>query len=175
MIYVTHDQVEAMTLADRIVVMRAGRIEQQGAPEALYSDPDNLFVAGFLGTPRMNLLPARVTKWDGAWAMTKVPALGFDALPVRLRDPGQEPLQEVVLGLRPEAFRPQGSEGNTVRLVAEVVENLGASRYLYTEGARGAAVVAEVPRGSALRPGEAIDLTVPPESGFLFAPEGRRL
>ncbi len=175
MIYVTHDQVEAMTLADRIVVMRAGRIEQQGAPEALYTDPDNLFVAGFLGTPRMNLLPARVTGREGAWALTEVPALSLTALPVRLRDLGREPPSEVVLGLRPEAFRPQGSEGGPVRLVAEVVENLGASRYLYTEGARGAAVVAEVPRGSALRPGEAIDLVVPAEAGFLFAPEGPRV
>ena len=59
MVYVTHDQVEAMTLADKIVVLRAGRIEQQGTPIELYDNPDNIFVAGFIGSPRMNFLPAR--------------------------------------------------------------------------------------------------------------------
>src|SRR5687768_5985865 len=65
MIYVTHDQVEAMTLADKIVVLRDGRIEQQGTPISLYDDPDNVFVAGFIGSPRMNLLAATVTVTDG--------------------------------------------------------------------------------------------------------------
>ena len=175
MIYVTHDQVEAMTLAERIVVMRAGRIEQQGSPEGLYADPDNVFVAGFLGTPRMNLLPARITGRDGALALVEVPALSLNDLAVRLRNPGQEPPREAVLGLRPEAFRSEGLKGHRVQLVAEVVENLGASRYLYTEAVRAGAVVAEVPRGQALRPGGAVDLTVPPDACMLFAPEGARL
>ena len=68
MIYVTHDQVEAMTLADKIVVLRDGRIEQQGTPISLYDDPDNIFVAGFIGSPRMNLLAATVTAVDGKQA-----------------------------------------------------------------------------------------------------------
>ena len=67
MVYVTHDQVEAMTLADRIVVLRAGLIEQQGTPIELYDDPDNVFVAGFIGSPRMNLLAAASSSLDGQW------------------------------------------------------------------------------------------------------------
>ena len=66
MVYVTHDQVEAMTLADKIVVLRAGRVEQQGTPISLYDDPDNVFVAGFIGSPRMNLLDATVEAADAA-------------------------------------------------------------------------------------------------------------
>ena len=88
MIHVTHDQLEAMTLADRIVVMNKGRVEQQGAPDALYSDPDSLFVAGFLGSPRMNFLKGRVTGREGDRALVEVPALGLEGLPVRLRVAG---------------------------------------------------------------------------------------
>jgi lactose/L-arabinose transport system ATP-binding protein len=65
MIYVTHDQVEAMTLADKIVVLRAGKVEQVGSPLKLYDDPDNAFVAGFIGSPRMNFLPAVVESSEG--------------------------------------------------------------------------------------------------------------
>jgi ABC-type sugar transport system ATPase subunit len=175
MIYVTHDQVEAMTLASRIVVLRAGRIEQQGAPEALYADPDNLFVAGFLGTPRMNLLSARVTGREGGGALVEAPALGLRSFRVRLRDPSREPPAEVVLGLRPESFRPPTEGGERVRLVADVVENLGASRFLYSSGARVGAVVAEIPRSLPLRPGEPLDLAVAPDAALLFAREGPRL
>jgi ABC-type sugar transport system ATPase subunit len=78
MIHVTHDQLEAMTLADRIVVMNRGRVEQEGSPEALYADPDSLFVAGFLGSPRMNLLPGRITGREGDRALVDVPALELD-------------------------------------------------------------------------------------------------
>jgi multiple sugar transport system ATP-binding protein len=79
MIYVTHDQTEAMTLADRIVVMRDGRIEQAGAPMTLYNDPDNLFVAGFLGAPSMNFLPAGRMGVAGATAGIRPEHLGFAA------------------------------------------------------------------------------------------------
>jgi ABC-type sugar transport system ATPase subunit len=175
MIYVTHDQVEAMTLASRIVVLRAGRIEQQGAPDALYADPDNLFVAGFLGTPRMNLLPARVTGRDGNRALVDVPALDLRALRVPLRDASRDPPAEVVLGLRPESFRPLGEGGVRVRLRADVIENLGASRFLYTAGSRAHAVVAEIPRNHPFRSGETVELSVSPDAALLFTPAGPRL
>src|SRR6188768_4142296 len=86
MVYVTHDQVEAMTLADKIVVLRAGRIEQIGTPLELYSDPDNIFVAGFIGSPRMNFLAATVTATDGATATLQPD--DFDGSPLVVRTRG---------------------------------------------------------------------------------------
>jgi multiple sugar transport system ATP-binding protein len=175
MIHVTHDQVEAMTLASRIVVLRAGRIEQEGAPEALYADPDNLFVAGFLGSPRMNQLPARVVGRAGAMVRVAVPALGGAEVTARLRDPAAVLPEALVLGLRPEAFAPADAPGTPVTLAAEVVETTGHVSHLYTDSHRAEAVVAELPRGMRARPGETVALSIPEGAGLLFAPEGRRL
>src|SRR3954471_4680851 len=98
MIYVTHDQVEAMTLADRIVVLRAGRIEQVGTPLEVYNHPANLFVAGFIGSPRMNLLPARVHASGQL-------VLGNDARPISVPSTGTAATgSTVTLGSRPEHF-----------------------------------------------------------------------
>ena len=129
MIHVTHDQVEAMTLADRIVVMNHGRIQQQGEPGLLYTDPDSIFVAGFLGAPKINLLPCRVVEKNGDHAAVDVPALGLSKFGVRLRDPGQSMPDEAILGLRPEDFSTDGDA--SLQLRAEVIENMGAARYLY--------------------------------------------
>jgi lactose/L-arabinose transport system ATP-binding protein len=173
MIHVTHDQLEAMTLADRIVVMNRGRVEQQGAPDALYADPDSLFVAGFLGSPRMNFLPGRVTGREGDCALVDVGALGLVGLPVRLRAPERAVGAEVVVGIRPEHLSEGGSV--PVRLVAQVVENTGAASYLYTDTTRASAIVAEVPRGRRVAAGEAVDLGLAPEACLLFDPGGPRL
>ncbi len=132
MIYVTHDQVEAMTLADRIVVLREGRIEQAGAPMDLYRDPDNRFVAGFIGSPAMNFLAGTVA--DGG---VEVPALEAAVRPpVRLPPPGAA----VSLGLRPEhlAIDPAGA---THRV--ELTEALGGVSYAYLVSATGERVIVE--------------------------------
>ncbi len=102
-IYVTHDQVEAMTLADKIVVLRDGRIEQVGAPLKLYDDPDNLFVAGFIGSPRMNFVKARV-QGDRLSCPTSRP----DAPPSASLDPPRRRCGPD-RGLRPDAFRKGGT------------------------------------------------------------------
>jgi ABC-type sugar transport system ATPase subunit len=173
MIHVTHDQLEAMTLADRIVVMNRGRVEQQGAPDALYADPDSLFVAGFLGSPRMNFLKGRVTGREGDRALVDIAALGLSGLPVRLRSPERAIGAEVVVGVRPEHLAEGG--GVPVRLVAQVVENTGAASYLYTDTMRAAAIVAEVPRGRRVTAGEAVALSLDPDACLLFDPAGPRL
>ena len=132
MIYVTHDQVEAMTLADRIVVLREGRIEQAGAPMDLYRDPDNRFVAGFIGSPAMNFLAGTVA--DGG---VETPALEATVRPgVRLPPPGTA----VSLGLRPEhlAIDPAGA---THRV--ELTEALGGVSYAYLVSATGERVIVE--------------------------------
>ena len=122
-IYVTHDQTEAMTMADRIVVMNAGRIEQIGTPLQLYNHPENLFVAEFIGAPQMNIFSGAVSVLDGQASLTHTHAtlpLPEYLLP---RDG-----QFVALGIRPEHFRidPAG----TIKAQVEVVEPLGNETHL---------------------------------------------
>jgi multiple sugar transport system ATP-binding protein len=125
MIYVTHDQVEAMTLADRIVVLRAGRIEQIGTPLDLYNDPANLFVAGFIGSPRMNLLPGRVI---GPGQV----AVGSEAQTILVPSAGAASVgSEVTLGARPEHIDVVGESQADLVITVDLVEQLGGETYLY--------------------------------------------
>ncbi|SEF83370.1 ABC transporter ATP-binding protein [Bosea lathyri] len=125
MIYVTHDQVEAMTLADRIVVLQGGRIEQIGTPLDLYNAPDNLFVAGFIGSPRMNLLPARISG-PGTVAVGEDGQVVETGIVAPLK-----PGATVTLGIRPEhiALAKNGEAGLTMTI--DLVERLGGESYLY--------------------------------------------
>jgi multiple sugar transport system ATP-binding protein len=134
-IYVTHDQVEAMTLADRIVCLEGGRISQQGAPDDLYTRPVNIFVGGFIGSPPMNFLNARLAN-DG-----EVAALLPDGqrlpLPGRLRAAALSRIgTEVIVGLRPEHFS-EGGAGNselpTLRVDVSLVEPLGADTLVHAK------------------------------------------
>jgi multiple sugar transport system ATP-binding protein len=119
-IYVTHDQVEAMTMGDRIAVLRDGLLQQVAAPREIYEQPANMYVAGFIGSPKMNFVPVTV---EGQTAK----ASGFDVqLP---RAPG---ITKGVLGLRPEDLSEDTREGNTaIDMAIEVVEVLGSDQYLY--------------------------------------------
>ncbi|PPB80823.1 multiple sugar transport system ATP-binding protein [Albidovulum inexpectatum] len=128
-IYVTHDQVEAMTLADRIVVMNGGRIEQIGTPMELFTNPANLFVAGFIGSPPMNQLRGRVVRdADG-------PAVMIRDIRVRLpRDVSVEDSQEVLLGVRPEhVLLAARSNATPVPISLDLVEPLGSEALLHAE------------------------------------------
>ena len=132
MIYVTHDQVEAMTLADKIVVLRSGRIEQVGAPLELYRDPDNKFVAGFIGSPAMNFLKGTVE--DG-----KVAVPGLQAsVPVEVMLPHDG--TAVVIGLRPEHLVIDPT-GDTHRI--ELTEALGGVSYAYLSCESGERIIVE--------------------------------
>ncbi|WP_114946068.1 ABC transporter ATP-binding protein [Microvirga calopogonii] len=125
MIYVTHDQVEAMTLADRIVVLRAGRIEQVGTPLEVYNHPANLFVAGFIGSPRMNLLPARVM---GSGQVT----IGNDTRSIPLPSTGQTASgASITLGARPEHIDVIDETQADLIITVNLVEQLGGETYLY--------------------------------------------
>jgi multiple sugar transport system ATP-binding protein len=122
-VYVTHDQVEAMTMGDRVAVLKDGVLQQVDTPLNLYDHPANLFVAGFIGSPAMNLLHARVTE-QGAnvgTAVLPVPLTASD----RASHPGP-----VTIGVRPEAFRLT-EEGSGVPVTVSVVEELGADAFLY--------------------------------------------
>ncbi|MFN3973136.1 MAG: ABC transporter ATP-binding protein [Gemmobacter sp.] len=144
MIYVTHDQVEAMTLGDRIVVMKEGVIQQQGTPETLFKAPVNQFVAGFIGSPTMNFLPGRVTGEGGA---LRIEGEGF-ALPLPPRFAPRIKAPEVTLGIRPSSFlAPTDGPGIDLRVV--VTEYLGAQSVVV---ARCGAVEVLVERSSAQIP-----------------------
>jgi lactose/L-arabinose transport system ATP-binding protein len=163
-VYVTHDQTEAMTLADRIVVLRAGKVEQIGTPVALYDDPDNEFVAGFIGSPRMNFLEGTVM--DQSIAVCGIvlpkPALS-SALAVGAK---------VRIGIRPEQL--DESQGISVEVKADVVEHLGSTTYVHAQLSTGETVVAEKRRSGA-KPGDVLTLTFDPAHLRYFATDGLRL
>jgi multiple sugar transport system ATP-binding protein len=151
-IYVTHDQVEAMTMADRIVVMHDGVVEQIGTPLELYDSPANLFVAGFIGSPAMNFIGGRLRRMNGAvW----VEAPDGTRLPARPDAPGADG-QEVIYGFRPEHMTlANGADGVAAKVT--VVEPTGADTYVYAEiaGAQACAIFSE---RHAFAPGETIRL-----------------
>jgi len=131
-LYVTHDQTEAMTLGDRVVVMRGGVVQQAGSQAFLYAHPANLFVAGFIGSPSMNFFPGQV-KGDG----TVVTALGEARLPDRLRQAlnGATGGREVIIGIRPEHFEEASLAGDkpgaTFDAPIDIVEAMGSDVYAY--------------------------------------------
>ena len=147
MIYVTHDQVEAMTLADKIVVLRAGYIEQVGAPLELYRDPDNKFVAGFIGSPAMNFLSGTVVEGG-----VDVPGLGRTvavdaALPA--------PRAKVIVGIRPEHINVIPGSGT---LKAELSEALGGVSYLHLDCPSGERIIVEERGDDRASEGDTVDI-----------------
>jgi len=163
MIYVTHDQTEAMTLADKIVVLRDGRIEQAGAPLDLYDDPDNAFVGGFIGSPRMNFL-------DGVAeaGAVRLPGLGDMVIPTGATLPAG-PLS---VGVRPEHLGL--GEGNAVRV--DLIEHLGGVSHVHLVTGDGQRLVAEARDMRGGRVGAMAGLVIDPARAFFFdAATGLRL
>ncbi|QJF51695.1 ABC transporter ATP-binding protein [Roseobacter ponti] len=157
MIYVTHDQVEAMTLADKIVVLRAGKIEQVGAPLELYRDPDNRFVAGFIGSPAMNFLGGKVVAGG-----VEVPGLGRTvAVEASLPSEGTE----VTLGVRPEHLEVRRGEG---ALSAELSEALGGVSYLHLDTPTGERMIVEERGDDRASEGDTVDVTFEPRRAMIF-------
>ncbi|MCS6944023.1 MAG: sn-glycerol-3-phosphate ABC transporter ATP-binding protein UgpC [Sutterellaceae bacterium] len=156
-VYVTHDQIEAMTMADKIVVMNAGRVEQIGTPLALYDNPANLFVAGFIGSPAMNFLPGRIA--DGAVVVGEG---------VRIQAPPGAPVAagaEVIVGVRPEHLSVTADGGVPAEVV--VVEPTGADTQIFCRVA-GRAVTAVVRERHVFHPGDVVRLR--PQLTYLFDP-----
>jgi multiple sugar transport system ATP-binding protein len=165
-VYITHDQIEAMTMADKIVVMNAGRVEQQGSPLELYDNPANLFVAGFIGSPAMNFMPGRVQR-NG---VGHVIDLGNG---VTMRAPDVPPMaegREITLGVRPEHLTV-GADGVPAEVI--VVEPTGADTQIYCKVA-GHEIAAVVRERHEFRPGAMIRLA--PTLTYLFdRTDGARL
>ena len=168
MIYVTHDQVEAMTLADKIVVMNNGRVEQQGKPLELYYRPANLFVAGFIGSPAMNVLAGTAQPGGGI----NLGAAGM--LPVE-HAASVTAGQKLTLGIRPEHLKVTAGEGAGLSATVDLVERLGEMGFAHLRLATGQMVVAEIRGETELRPGGRASLM--PESSHihLFDAQGIRI
>jgi multiple sugar transport system ATP-binding protein len=168
-IYVTHDQIEAMTMADRIVVMNAGRIEQIGRPLDLYDRPENLFVAGFLGSPSMNFVEGDVVANGQGLALVV-----RDGHPIPLPLDSARAGARVTLGVRPEHIEATLSD-NGVPMDVDVIEPTGAETHFYGKVGDSIWCVATRQRSS-LEPGQRVLLRLPPEHVHLFDTEsGRRL
>jgi ABC-type sugar transport system ATPase subunit len=175
MIYVTHDQVEAMTLADRIVALDNGHIQQVGPPLELYSRPNNLFVAGFIGSPKMNLLPGHVVSAEGG-----VATLGLEAdagarialpMPAKAGD-------KVTVGVRPEAVEiVSGPAAGDTALPAKVesVERLGNITFVYLDAGAPDVITVQVIGQTALTPGQAVQIGLRPSQLYVFDAAGKAI
>ncbi|TWD46035.1 carbohydrate ABC transporter ATP-binding protein (CUT1 family) [Agrobacterium vitis] len=170
MIYVTHDQVEAMTLADKIFVLKGGILQQAGAPLDLYDNPDNRFVAGFIGSPAMNFLPARISgQTDGMATLTLSEGERTLEAPI---SQALEIGQEVEIGIRPEHFRLSDS-GITVNV--EVAEELGDVSYLYARTVGGREVIVQRQGSRQRLDGTTVCLTADASKILVFDSKGQRL
>jgi sn-glycerol 3-phosphate transport system ATP-binding protein len=158
-LYVTHDQVEAMTLADRMVVMNAGRAEQIGTPMQVYEDPQTTFVAGFIGSPSMNFLPGKGTG-DGVVALDH----GGSVRPAGVRVASGQP---VTVGIRPEHATPCAPRDAAVAGQVEMVEQLGADALVHVAHGNGA-LIARVPHGTHPDVGAQFGMCVEPARVFVF-------
>lgn len=169
MIYVTHDQVEAMTMADRIVVLRDGYVEQVGTPLELYHHPDNLFVAGFIGSPRMNLLQATLVEGHASHALVELPGGSRAGIPVDASAAVAN--TAVTLGIRPEDAG--GNSGEIVLpITVDVAERLGGSTFLYGKCGGMDNFVVQRPGLELARDGDQLDLSFAASACYLFDDSG---
>ncbi|WP_372422169.1 ABC transporter ATP-binding protein [Salinarimonas chemoclinalis] len=155
MIYVTHDQVEAMTLADKIVVLNAGNVEQVGHPLELYHNPQNLFVAGFIGSPRMNFIETTVDSATGGTITMGLPGGGRAV--AKVDGSRVQPGQKVTLGIRPEHIVLEPAESQVSGKI-DVIEQLGEAYLLHVRLADRSLVTAKIPGDAPQREGDEVTL-----------------
>src|SRR6476661_3045008 len=158
-LYVTHDQVEAMTLAQRMVVMNGGRAEQVGSPMEVYENPQTIFVAGFIGSPAMNFVAGKANG-DGRIALDH----GGE---VRSRHVPSESGRAITVGIRPEHLVPCGENGASLSGPVEMVEQLGADALVHI-GRGGSTIIARVPHGTSPEVGATFWVTADPARVFAF-------
>jgi len=174
MVYVTHDQVEAMTLADRIVVLSAGKIEQIGTPIELYEHPDNLFVAGFIGSPKMNFIEGEIVDASASHATVRL-ASGAQ-LRTLVDGSAAKAGDKVTLGVRPEHFHVGQVAGgvNVIDATVTFVESLGSATHAYCAfpGVEDA-LTCEFDGRTKVHTGDVLALSIPAEACYLFDAGGR--
>lgn len=165
MIYVTHDQVEAMTMADKIAVLRDGLVEQFGTPLELYNSPDNIFVAGFIGSPKMNFL-------KGVAAMDSGLKLVLDTGDVITLPSDKSDISDgmaVTLGIRPNGLQLSSANSSSVHVDVRSVERLGGESYIYASMPNGDAVTVHSAGQTEIEPGSQIALTIDTGQIHLFS------
>ncbi|WP_311273734.1 MULTISPECIES: sn-glycerol-3-phosphate ABC transporter ATP-binding protein UgpC [unclassified Rhizobium] len=171
MIYVTHDQVEAMTMADKIVVLKEGRIMQVGRPLDLYNHPANQFVAGFIGSPKMNFLAAKMVASDTSRRTVEIAGqqITLDR-PLEAADG-----EALTLGIRPEHIQAQELSASLGQGSIQLVEHLGGSTVLYTTTADGQPVTVLLEGQKQLRMGQTVPLSFSLANAHVFGADGRRV
>jgi ABC-type sugar transport system ATPase subunit len=177
MIYVTHDQIEAMTMGHRIVVMNNGLVQQVGPPQTVYDMPVNEFVAGFLGSPRINLLQGFLERPNGAWVFRSesftVP-MGSD-MEQRLAATSLKPGDQVTLGIRPEDTEVVGPEAQAdVQGQVHLIEPIGSDKYVSVHIGEAECMVRTSPR-LVVEKGEAINLKLAWQRAHIFDQTGRNV
>jgi ABC-type sugar transport system ATPase subunit len=176
MIYVTHDQVEAMTLADKIVVLNRGRVEQVGRPMDLYESPANLFVAGFIGSPKMNFLKVTSAESDGKSLKLKSPDFRGGEITVEAPEGVSiVPGGELTLGIRPEHIDVTEKDQGKGVLQIEVVESLGDVTYLHGVTPAGNRITVSITGFHGFRHGDTIGFDFASKDMHLFGPDGTTL
>ncbi len=166
-VYVTHDQVEAMTMADRIVVLNKGTVAQQGAPMDLYHKPENEFVATFIGSPKMNVIPMTATRQGGNLRLESAIGLAMD-----MSGAADVPQGEVRLGVRPEHLKIAADGQGNFNAEVGIVERLGVETYI-TVGTTRDPIVVRSDGDVAVRPGDLVSLSADPAACHLFDASGR--
>lgn len=175
-VYVTHDQIEAMTLGDKVAVMKDGIVQQFGTPKEIYSNPANLFVASFIGSPPMNFIPLRLSRDAAGWRALLESGQDRCELPLNLIDGESLEGREVILGIRPEQITV-GAEGCSASLRAEVqvIEPTGPDTMIFVS-LNQTKVCCRLAPDSAPSPGESLTLQFEPDKVLLFdAQTGERL
>jgi lactose/L-arabinose transport system ATP-binding protein len=172
MIYVTHDQTEAMTLADRIVVLRAGHVEQIGRPLDLYDDPDNQFVAGFVGSPKMNFIKGNIVGRNASSVTVELVGEEKTRITQPLAGAVPEAGAKVIVGVRPEHFGSAGEGDADLTVGIDVVEHLGGTSFIYARTAHREDLV--IQRDAAKVP-DTPEITVSIRKSYLFDENGQRL
>jgi multiple sugar transport system ATP-binding protein/alpha-glucoside transport system ATP-binding protein len=171
MIYVTHDQVEAMTLADRIVVLKDGHIEQVGTPMDLYKKPGNLFVAQFIGSPAMNILPATV---DSAGATTAISHVGGNKVSVPIATPASAKGTTVSFGVRPEDLFIATGKDYLFEGTVDYLEQLGEVQLVYLDiGRADQPLTVKLPGNVEVKRGTVLKLAANPQDLHIFDQNGR--
>jgi ABC-type sugar transport system ATPase subunit len=174
MVYVTHDQIEAMTLADRIVVLRGGRVEQIGTPTELYDTPANAFVAGFIGSPKMNFLTADVAGLDGRTARLAHPAFASEIRIPLTTQRAPSPGSRVTLGLRPEHLMLGGAD-RLFDLTVDFSENLGGATQIYAAAPGTQTVTILAPGRPLVTRGDRVPVSLGAGRIYLFDESGAAL
>jgi multiple sugar transport system ATP-binding protein len=171
MIYVTHDQVEAMTLADKIVVLDAGVVRQIGSPTELYEHPANTFVAGFIGSPHMNFLKVQVV--EAAKTRVRIESEDIGIVEIPVDGSGLEPGAPVTLGIRPEDIMLEGEEGIRIEAAADLIEYLGRETSLEARTRNGTALTALIDGRFSAERGAVVSLGFLARSCHLFGAGGQ--